>query len=58
MKVSGMRERETDMGFLQRETEITSKGIGSMICVKDRAVTIITIKTSFSLENGSMINQR
>jgi hypothetical protein len=52
MKASGMRERETDMGFLQRETEITLKGIGSMICVKDRAVTIITIKTSFSLENG------
>ena len=53
-----MRERETDMESSLRETEITSRAIGSTISVKDKALTSIVTRINFSSENGSMINPR
>jgi len=52
MKVSGTKAKEMDMVFLLREMEITSKDIGLMITVKDRAHISTVIRTSSSSASG------
>jgi len=52
MKANGMREKEMDMVFSQRETVIISKAIGLMISEKVKDLISTAIRISFSLENG------
>jgi len=56
MKASGMKENEMGMESSQNETEITLKGIGSMISERDKDLITSVRRTNFSLENGLMIN--
>ena len=56
MKASGMKENEMGMESSQNETEITLKGIGSMISEKVKDLITSVRRTNFSQENGLMIN--
>jgi len=58
MKDSGTKAKEMDMVFLQREMEITSKAIGSMITARDKAHISIVIRTSSSSESGLKTSQK
>ena len=51
-KDSGMRAKEMDTEYSPSEMVITLKVTGLMISGKVKAVISITIRTSFSLENG------
>jgi len=58
MRVNGMRVNAKDTVSLQKEMATILKVTGLMIWEKVRAVISITIRTSFSLESGSMISLR
>lgn len=53
-----MRGRGMGMEYSRRGMGITLRDIGSMIREKDKAVTIIMIRISYSLVSGSQINPR
>jgi len=56
MRGNGMKAKEMGTGFLQRETVIISKAIGSMIKEKAREATTSVKRINYLLVNGLMTN--
>jgi hypothetical protein len=57
MRDNGMKAKEMGTGFLQRETVIILKVIGSMIKEKVREATTSAKRINYLLVNGLMTNQ-